>query len=111
MSECSSSQDGFGNENEVVEIIGDQASNDSAVGRLNLSSIHMWALGVCIAISGTFYAWNIGLEAGLGTYAVARVLVSLAFIALILSISELSSGLPFAGTVFRSLLLVNKKDT
>ena len=90
------SEDVF-DETAVVEIRGDQAENDSAAGRLNLSSIDMWALGVCIAVSGTYYAWNVGLEAGFGSYVIARVFVSSAYISLILSISELSSGLPFAG--------------
>lgn len=99
MSECNSShhsEDGF-DETAVVEIKGDQAANDSAAGLLNLSSIDMWALGVCIAVSGTYYAWNVGFEAGFGSYVIARVLVSSAYVSLILSISELSSGLPFAG--------------
>lgn len=99
MSECNISQhseDAF-DETAVVEIKGDQAANDSAAGRLNLSSIDMWALGVCIAVSGTYYAWNVGYEAGFGSYVVARFLVSTAYVSLILSISELSSGLPFAG--------------
>lgn len=80
-----------------VEIKGDHAANDSATGRLNLSSIHMWALGVCLTVSGIFYAWNIGLEAGFGSYIIGRVFISTAYVSLILSISELSSGLPFAG--------------
>lgn len=82
----------------VVEIKGDQAATDSAVGLLNLSGIDMWALGVCISVAGIYYAWNVGLEAGFGSYVVARFFVSCAYISLILSISELSSGLPFAGT-------------
>lgn len=99
MSECNSSrhsQDGY-DETAVVEIRGDKAENDSAAGQLHLNSVHMWALGVCIAVSGTYYAWNVGLEAGFGSYVIARVFVSSAYVFLILSISELSSGLPFAG--------------
>lgn len=98
MSEGQASQHSDDSLNPCVEIKGDQAANDSAAGRLNLSGINMWSLGVCISVSGIFYGWNVGLEAGFGSYIIARVLVSSAYIALLLCISELSSGLPFAGT-------------
>lgn len=81
----------------LVVIKGDQAATDSATGRLNLSGFDMWALGVCISVAGIYYAWNVGYAAGFGSYIVARFFVSMAYICLVMSISELSSGLPFAG--------------
>lgn len=81
----------------ILDVKGDQASDDNEVKRLNLSGFEMWALGTSISIGGVFYAWNVGLAAGFGSYIIARVFMSGAFIALACCIAELSSGLPFAG--------------
>ena len=83
----------------VVEIKGDQVEADSINGQLNLTGVDMWAMGVTITVAGIFFAWNAGLEAGFGSYIIARFLITSAYISLVLCISELSSGLPFAGNL------------
>ena len=89
----SSSEDSLSN----LDIKGDQTDTESRFAVIKLSAFDMWAMGVAITISGLFFAWNAGLEAGFGSYIIARFLISLAYIALVFCISELSSGLPFAG--------------
>lgn len=62
-----------------------------------VTSFDIWALGITIVIGGQYFAWNFGLSAGFGSYAIAIILISLAYICLIFCISEITSGLPFAG--------------
>jgi len=57
----------------------------------------MWALGITIVIGGQYFAWNAALVAGFGSFFIATMLISIAYLCLSLYIAELSSGLPFAG--------------
>lgn len=83
---------------EVIEIKGDQFEDKKAEAEsLQLSSVDMWALGLTTAIAGHYFSWNAGLGAGFGSYLIAMVVISTAYLCLILCISELSSALPFAG--------------
>jgi ethanolamine permease len=63
--------------------------------------LHLWALGVGAVISGEFYGWNFGLEAGgfvglLGATAVITVM----YFGLVYSIAEMSAALPHAGAAY-----------
>jgi amino acid transporter len=64
---------------------------------VSLKDYDMWALGITIVIGGQYFAWNAGLSAGFGSFFIATFLIASAYACLILCISELSSGLPFAG--------------
>jgi amino acid permease len=59
--------------------------------------IDIWALGITIVIGGQYFNWNLGLSAGFGSYAIATLLIGIAYICLCFCTSELSSALPFAG--------------
>ena len=62
--------------------------------------LDIWALGITIVIGGQYFGWNVGLSAGFGSFAICVVLIGTAYISLILSTSEITSGLPFAGGAY-----------
>ena len=62
-----------------------------------LSWVDMWALGISIVIGGQYFSWNAGVFVGFGSYVIAFFVVSTAYLCLVCSVAELSSGLPFAG--------------
>jgi amino acid transporter len=62
-------------------------------------AIDIWALGITIVCGGQYFSWNEGLAGGFGSYMVATILMGLAYTFLCLCTAELSSTLPFAGTV------------
>jgi ethanolamine permease len=63
----------------------------------NINSFHVWALGITVVLGGQYFSWNNGFEAGAGAFIICAFLVGAAYVCLIFSISEISSGLPFAG--------------
>jgi ethanolamine permease len=61
----------------------------------------LWALGVGAAVSGDFFGWHFGLEAGgFGGLLVAVVIVTVMYLALCCSIAEMSAALPYAGGAY-----------
>ena len=60
----------------------------------------IWALGVTLVVGGDYFSWNVGLTAGFGSFVIAALLMGFAYICLCLSVSELSSALPFAGGAY-----------
>ncbi|MBA6409188.1 ethanolamine permease [Pseudoalteromonas sp. 5Ae-yellow] len=55
-------------------------------------------LGVSYVISGDFAGWNFGIaEAGWGGFAIAAVLMAVMYLALVLSLAEMSAAVPAAG--------------
>src|SRR5437660_11899817 len=63
-----------------------------------MGSLHVWALGVGVVITGEFFGWNPGLKEGgpLGMLA-ASLFVCALYMAWVLALSELSVAMPFAG--------------
>jgi ethanolamine permease len=60
-----------------------------------------WALGVGAAVSGYFFGWHFGLEAGgFGGLLVAGVIVTVMYLALCCSVAEMSAALPHAGGAY-----------
>lgn len=91
-----------------LDVKGEQLESNSLTSTLDLNWIDMWALGVTISVAGTYFAWNVGLTAGFGTFIIDRFLVSMAYVCMILSVAELSSGLPFAGEILNFKILTFK---
>jgi len=60
----------------------------------------VWALGITIVIGGAYFSWNDGLVSGFGTFFIASILIGSAYTCLILSTSEITSALPFAGGAY-----------
>jgi ethanolamine permease len=55
-------------------------------------------LGVSYVISGDFAGWNFGIaEAGWGGFAIVAVLMAVMYLALVLSLAEMSAAIPAAG--------------
>jgi ethanolamine permease len=55
-------------------------------------------LGISYVISGDFAGWNFGIaEAGWGGFAIAACLMAVMYLALVLSLAEMSSAIPAAG--------------
>lgn len=48
-------------------------------------------------IGGQYFAWNLGLSAGFGSYLVATFLISTGYLTLCLCLAEMTSAMPFAG--------------
>ncbi len=61
----------------------------------------IWGLGVGYVISGMYFGWNLGLPAG-GPYGMlaALAIVTVMYVAFILSYTELTCAIPRAGGVF-----------
>lgn len=63
----------------------------------NLTVFDLWGMAMCMALGGVFAGWNIGLTAGFGSYVCATALVASGYVALVCSLAEVASALPFAG--------------
>ncbi len=58
----------------------------------------LWALGVGAVISGDYFGWNFGLEAGgFWGLGIATLVMALMYVCMVFSIAELSAALPHAG--------------
>jgi len=61
----------------------------------------LWSLGVAAVISGDFYGWNVGLDAGgFGGLLIATVIVAIMYYGLCFSIAEMSPALPHTGGAY-----------
>jgi ethanolamine permease len=61
----------------------------------------LWSLGVAAVISGDFYGWNLGLDAGgFGGLLIATVFVAIMYYGLCYSIAEMSPALPHTGGAY-----------
>src|SRR5688572_10645168 len=61
----------------------------------------LWALGVGAVISGDFYGWNLGLDAGgFGGLLIAGVVITVMFYGLCYSIAEMSPAMPHTGGAY-----------
>jgi ethanolamine permease len=67
----------------------------------SLGPVMLWGLGVGYVISGEYFGWNLGLPLG-GTYGMlgATLLVTVLYVAFILSYAELACAIPRAGGAF-----------
>src|SRR2546426_2127455 len=63
-----------------------------------LRVIHIWALGVGVVITGEYFGWNFGLVVGgpIGVL-IASLIVCVLYLTWVLTLSELSVAMPFAG--------------
>jgi len=66
-----------------------------------LGPLMIWGLGVGYVISGSYFGWNYGLEAG-GTYGMvaATVVATALYVCFVLGYAELSCAIPRAGGAF-----------
>jgi ethanolamine permease len=63
--------------------------------------LSLWGLGVAAVISGNFFGWNFGLDAGgFGGMAVATLLLAILYFCLTQSIAEMSAAMPHAGGAY-----------
>jgi ethanolamine permease len=61
----------------------------------------LWALGVGAVISGDFYGWNVGLDAGgFGGLLIAGIVITVMYYGLCYSIAEMSPALPHTGGAY-----------
>lgn len=66
-----------------------------------LTATHLWAIAVGLVISGEYFGWNLGWEAG-GTMGmlIATIAVTLLYICFVFSFTELTTSIPQAGGPF-----------
>lgn len=66
-----------------------------------LGPVMLWGLGVGYVISGMYFGWNLGLPLG-GPYGflAATVIVTLMYVAFVMSYAELACAIPKAGGAF-----------
>lgn len=58
----------------------------------------LWAMGVGAVISGDYFGWNFGLDAGgFGGLLIATVFIAIMYVCMVLCIAEMSTALPHAG--------------
>ncbi|MET0833194.1 MAG: amino acid permease, partial [Actinomycetota bacterium] len=61
----------------------------------------LWSLGVAAVISGDFYGWNLGLDAGgFGGLLIATAVITIMYFGLCYSIAEMSPALPHTGGAY-----------
>jgi ethanolamine permease len=61
----------------------------------------LWSLGVAAVISGDFYGWNLGLDAGgFGGLLIAALFITVMYYGLCFSIAEMSPALPHTGGAY-----------
>jgi ethanolamine permease len=61
----------------------------------------LWSLGVAAVISGDFYGWNLGLDAGgFGGLLIATIVIAIMYYGLCFSIAEMSPALPHTGGAY-----------
>jgi len=61
----------------------------------------LWSLGVAAVISGDFYGWNVGLDAGgFGGLLIATIFIAAMYYGLCFSIAEMSPALPHTGGAY-----------
>jgi ethanolamine permease len=61
----------------------------------------LWSLGVAAVISGDFYGWNLGLDAGgFGGLLIAGIFITIMYYGLCFSIAEMSPALPHTGGAY-----------
>lgn len=64
-------------------------------------AVSLWALGVGAVISGDFFGWNFGLDAGgFGGLLIATVIITVMYVGLCFSIAEMSPALPHTGGAY-----------
>jgi hypothetical protein len=89
------------NTSDEINLVGDQYEN-MRDKMTKLQWWDLWALGISTAVGGHFYVWNVCFHGGLGSFAIVYFFVASGYGMLALCLAELSSALPFAGTLFRS---------
>ncbi len=58
----------------------------------------LWAMGVGAVISGDYFGWNFGLNAGgFGGLLIATIFIAVMYVCMVLCIAEMSTALPHAG--------------
>ena len=55
----------------------------------------IWIAGIATVIGGQYYAWNLSLNAGFGSYLIAQVLIGFLYICLVCCIAEITSSIAF----------------
>ena len=61
----------------------------------------LWSLGVAAVISGDFYGWNLGLDAGgFGGLLIATIFIAAMYYGLCYSIAEMSPAMPHTGGAY-----------
>jgi ethanolamine permease len=61
----------------------------------------IWALGVAAVISGDFFGWNFGLDAGgFGGLLIATVIITVMYFGLCYSIAEMAPAMPHTGGAY-----------
>ncbi|HET6812608.1 MAG TPA: amino acid permease, partial [Actinomycetota bacterium] len=82
-----------------------QEAGDDYFGRRKLrrhaAFWSLWSLGVAAVISGDFYGWNLGLDAGgFGGLLIAAAVITVMYYGLCYSIAEMSPALPHTGGAY-----------
>jgi hypothetical protein len=83
----------------VINLKGDKLQDESALQKLNLSYIDLWALALTTSIGGHYLGWCSGLT-------IATILIATGFICMLCCMSELASAIPFAGKKSFSLYFI-----
>lgn len=73
-------------------------SGESTELKKALTPLHLWAIGVGLVISGTYFGWNFGMaDGGYIGMLIATLIMGLMYLCMVLSLAELSVMMPHAG--------------
>lgn len=79
----------------------DSEINDLAAPNYLATRIEIYSLGVGAVLGGQLYGWEAAFQiSGFGTYAIAQILMGLAYICLVFCIAEINATIPFSGGAF-----------
>ncbi|DBA01892.1 TPA: hypothetical protein N0F65_006040 [Lagenidium giganteum] len=62
--------------------------------------IDVWLLGITIVIGGQYFGWNLGLAAGVMSFATSFLIITAGFVLFCCSAAEVTGALPFAGGAY-----------
>lgn len=84
----------------VAGFDGQQRIDEGSLKRA-LTPLHLWAIGVGLVISGEYFGWNYGWGvAGTGGFLLATVVITVLYVTLVFSLTELATSIPRAGGPF-----------
>jgi amino acid transporter len=64
------------------------------------NAFDLWSVGITCVLGGQLIGWNSTLQGGFGTFAIGQMLMSFAYICLILCLAEIASAISFSGGAY-----------
>ena len=66
----------------------------------NGGTFDIYMMGLVIVMGGQMYGWNAALSVGFGSYAVGQSIIGIAYVILVMCLSEIASAVAFSGGAY-----------